>query len=206
MLLSKNEPPAGMVARLVWQILQEGQTVEIDGLGTFWLNPQGGVEFTAFPKPIVFLAYVVEDVRLVQRLYSALQAAGADPWMDRKKLLPGQNWPRSIERAIAVSDYFIPCFSRQAVGKRGQFQSELRYALDCARGMPLDQIFLIPVRLENCVVPRRIQRETQYVDLFPDWAEGVARVVTSIRSAHERKPNTIVLSRFSAELRGEDAA
>jgi hypothetical protein len=206
MQLSKTELPPLKVARLVWQILQEGQPVEIEGLGTFWLNGQGQVEFTAFPKPKVFLAYVVEDVRAAERLYAALQLAGADPWMDRKRLLPGQNWPRSIEQAIAVSDYFIPCFSRRAVGKRGQFQSELRHALDCARGMPLDHVFLIPVRLDDCSVPRRIQRETQYVDLFPDWVEGVARVVSSIRSAYRRRPGTVVLSRFSAELRGGDAA
>ena len=33
--------------------------------------------------------------------------------------------------------------------------------------------FLIPVRLDECHVPTRIQQETQYVDLFPDWGAGL---------------------------------
>ena len=47
-----------------------------------------------------------------------------------------------------------------------------------ARGsVPLDEVFLLPVRLDECRVPPRIQRETQYVDLFPAWDAGFARIV-----------------------------
>ena len=59
------------------------------------------------------------------------------------------------------------------MAKRGGFQAEIRYALDCARQLPLDQIFVVPVRLDVCAVPRAIQREYQYVDLAPDWERGV---------------------------------
>ena len=41
----------------------------------------------------------------------------------------------------------------------------------------MDEIFFIPVRLDHCVVPRNISRKIQYVDLFPDWQEGVNTVV-----------------------------
>jgi len=53
--------------------------------------------------------------------------------------------------------------------------------LDCARQIPLDEIFIVPVRLTPCRVPRSIQRELQYVDLFPDWIDGLARLVTTLR-------------------------
>ena len=33
------------------------------------------------------------------------------PWLDRKKLLPGQVWTRCIDRAIENSDFFVACFS-----------------------------------------------------------------------------------------------
>jgi hypothetical protein len=46
--------------------------------------------------------------------------------------------------------------------------------------VPLDEVFLIPVRLDNCPVPARIQRETQYVDLFPDWQTGFGNVLRII--------------------------
>ena len=115
------------------------------------------------------------------RLFENLEAAGFDPWLDRRKLLPGQNWPRSIEEAIGTSDFFLACFSHRSVKKKGGFQAEIRYALDCTQRIPLDEIFLIPARLDACPVPVRIQRETQYIDLFPDWDRGFRRILTAMR-------------------------
>ena len=126
-------------------------------------------------------AYVQEDGACVERLFEELERAGFRPWMDRRKLLPGQNWPRSIEEAIETSDFFIACFSRRSVDKKGGFQAEIRYALDCARRVPLDAIFLVPVRLDDCRVPRPIRRELQYLDLFPDWDRGVRRLTALLR-------------------------
>ncbi len=57
----------------------------------------------------------------------------------------------------------------------------MRYALDCASCMPLDDIYLIPVRLEECPVPVCISRELQYVDLFPDWDAGVQRLLAAVK-------------------------
>jgi len=140
----------------------------------------------------VFLAYVAEDLAPARRLCEALRAAGSSPWLDKDKLLPGQNWPRAIERAIEVSDSFIACFSRRSVLKHGQFQSELRYALDCARKRPLTEtleaVFIIPVRLEECTVPRRISDHTQYVDLFPDWDKGLRRLAKAIHRSARARP------------------
>jgi len=56
----------------------------------------------------------------------------------------------------------------------------MRYALECAARAPLDQNFFIPVRLEVCTVPARISREIHYVDLFPDWDQGVRRLADSM--------------------------
>src|SRR5262249_52401085 len=131
----------------------------------FRLDAQGEVRFTSIGRPRVFIAYVHEDAPLANKLYRALEAHGFSPWLDTQKLLPGQNWPRAIEEAISVSDYFIACLSTHSVIKRSQFQAELRYALDCAKRMPLDRSFLLPVRFDDCRVPARISREFQYVDL-----------------------------------------
>lgn len=163
--------------------LDRGQTVEIDGLGTFRRSAGAGYHFAPQRQPGVFVAYVVEDLEPARRLCDALRAANCLPWLDKDKLLPGQNWPRSIERAIEDADVFVACFSPRSILKRGQFQSELRYALDCARELPLEQVFLIPVRFERCSIPRRISDDVQYVDLFPDWDRGVRSVVRAIRRA-----------------------
>jgi hypothetical protein len=51
--------------------------------------------------------------------------------------------------------------------------------------VPLDEIFFIPLRLDDCVVPRRISRQVQYLDLFPQWDAGVKRVIAVIRAQDE---------------------
>jgi hypothetical protein len=166
------------VSRLLMRCLEEGKPVEIDGLGVFRPKNNGGYEFLPETRPQVFIAYVVEDSIHADRLFADLESQGFDPWMDRRKLLPGQNWPRSIERAIDNSHLFIACLSSNSVSKRGRFQAELRYALDCASLIPQDETFFIPARLDNCRVPASISGVIQYVDLFPDWSRGFSRILT----------------------------
>ena len=179
------------LADIVRRCLEAGQRVEIEGLGYFEATTRG-FEFVSQTRPSVFVAYAVEDLALARRLCHGLQAEGCSPWLDKDKLLPGQNWPRAIGRAIEVADAFVPCFSPRSVVKHGQFQCELRYALDCARRRPLtdEGVFVIPVRLEECAVPRRIADHVQYVDLFPDWHRGVRRVARAARKAAQRRPVT----------------
>jgi hypothetical protein len=168
------------LAQVVLEGLAVSQPVEIEGLGIFYPAPDG-FRFEPRPGPQVFIAYVKEDQPLAERLFDELAAAGFYPWMDVRRLLPGQNWPRAIESAIDTSEFFVACFSAHSVRKKGGFQAEIRYALDCARQVPLDEIFIVPVRLDDCAVPRSIQREYQYVDLFPDWPRGLRRLLAMMR-------------------------
>ena len=178
--------PNQRIVSILRRSLDRGLRVEIEGLGAFQRGPRG-YTFEAQVKPQVFVAYVAEDLELARRLCESLAAAGCSPWLDKDKLLPGQNWPRAIERAIEISDAFIACFSSRSVVKRGQFQSELRHAWDCARRLPLESVFLVPVRFERCEVPRIISDRVQYVDLFPDWDKGVRRVARAVRRAARRR-------------------
>ncbi len=180
------------ILRIVRQSLDRGLTVEIEGLGIF--RTAAGGEYVLEPQtqPQVFVAYVVEDLDLARRLCDALSAAGCSPWLDKDKLMPGQNWPRALDHAIEVSDAFVACFSPRSIAKRGQFQSELRFALDCARRIPLDTPFLVPVRFEPCVVPLHISDQVQYVDLFPNWERGIKRVVRAIRRATRHRATPLL--------------
>ncbi len=173
-----NDP----VLEILRRSLDAGQSIEVEGLGTFTPTFEG-CHFSPEAQPRVFIAYALEDLGAARRLCESLRALGCSPWLDKDRLLPGQNWPRAIERAIDTSDACIVCFSPRSVSKRGHFQSELRYALDCARQLPLDHVFLIPARLERCAVPAGIAEKVQYVDLFPDWERGIKRIVRSIRKA-----------------------
>jgi hypothetical protein len=170
------------LAQLIRRSLRRSRRVEIDGLGVFERGNTGRVSLRDANRLRVFIAYATEDISAAERLFNLLRSRGYAPWLDRRRLLPGQNWPRRIEDAIANADFFIACFSSNSVKKRGGFQAEVRYALDCASRLPIDDVFLIPVRLDECRVPARIQRETQYVDLFPDFDAGVERVVATIEA------------------------
>ncbi len=121
------------LARILRECLREGASIEIDGLGTFLPDARRGFRFISRHRPKVFVAYAQEDAANADRLFLELAEAGFDPWLDRHKLLPGQNWPRSIEQAIQNSDFIVACFSRRSVTKKGGFQAEIRYALDCMR-------------------------------------------------------------------------
>ncbi len=190
--LNRRFPPSEILAQkdeqaaaLILRCLREGNSVEIDGFGTFEPNGNGGFAFKPFEAPRVFIAYATEDSKAADALYDALRAAGMHPWMDRRSLRPGQNWPRLIESAIDSSDFFVACLSSNSVSKRGGFQAEMRFAFDVARKHPLDDAFFIPIRLNECKVPARISREWQYIDLFPSWQEGLDRLIASIRT-HSR--------------------
>ena len=125
---------AELLAAVVRQCVKEGHRVRIDGLGTFTSNDQHlGLQFIAESAPRIFIAYVIEDAEYAQRLYTDLETAGFNPWLDKRKLMPGQNWKLAIERAIKRSDIFIPCFSKTSIRKRGQFPHELRVALQTGK-------------------------------------------------------------------------
>jgi len=175
------------LAILICRSLQQSPAVEVDGLGVFTLDACGRISFRDGNRPRVFIAYAIEDAERAEALYAALEARGFAPWLDRRKLLPGQDWPGRIQDAIENADFFVACFSTNSVNKRGGFQVEVRHALECARRIPLDDVFLIPVRLDDCRVPARIRRETQYVDLFPDWEAGVARVANIVARQRDRR-------------------
>jgi hypothetical protein len=174
------------LAVLICRSLERSPAVEIEGLGTFIRDDAGRISFQDHHRPSVFIAYAIEDMAQAERLYACLEARGFEPWLDRKRLMPGQNWPLRIQEAIEGTDFFVACFSRNSVGKRGGFQTEVRLALECARRVPLDDVFLIPLRLDRCRIPARITRETQYVDLFPDWDAGFDRLVRTMEKQRRR--------------------
>lgn len=181
------------VLTLLRKALDRGREVEIEGLGTFRRSKDGGYEFVPETRVSVFIAYVEEDLAYARRLRDALSDAGYLPWLDKDQLLVGQNWPRAIERAIDLSDAFVACLSSRSLAKRGQFQSELRYALDCANRMPLEEMFLLPARFDACPVPAQIAGQIQYVDLFPDFDRGFRQLLRSLKKRKPKIPTPVKL-------------
>lgn len=114
----------------------------------------------------VFLCHSSGDKAKVRDLYNHLKRENnITPWLDEKDILPGQDWDFEIDKAIRESDAVIVCCSRHSVNKEGYVQKEITRALNIADEKPEGTIFIIPIRLEECDVPRRLSR-WQWVDLF----------------------------------------
>ena len=136
----------------------------------------------------VFLCHASQDKPVVRELAQRLFAEGwIDPWLDEKKLLPGQDWRLKIEEAVETSDIVIICLSSNSVSKEGYVQKELRYAREMALEKPDDTIFLIPLRLDNCDTPRGL-RFYQWVDYFGEGKQEAYRtLLESLTLRHEQK-------------------
>lgn len=131
----------------------------------------------------VFLCHASQDKPIVRELYQRLNAEGwIDPWLDEEKLLPGQDWGLEIEKAVDSADVVIVCISSKSVVKEGYVQKEMKNVLDKSDEKPEGTIFVIPVRLDDCEIPRRINKR-QYVDYFPLINRSVAykRLLPSLR-------------------------
>lgn len=130
------------------------------------------------PQLRVFICHAHLDKPAARELYQRLKSDGFAPWLDEEDLLPGQNWRKVIPKAVADAHVVVVCLSRTATNKQGFVQKEIGYALDVASEQPEDTIFIIPVRLEECVVPDRLS-ELQWVDLYE--ARGYERLLRSLR-------------------------
>jgi guanylate kinase len=113
----------------------------------------------------VFLCHASDDKEKIRVLYNNLIEQDIDVWLDEENLLPGQHWQNEIPAAVYASDVIIVCLSKNVITKEGYVQKEIRYALDAAKEKPDGTIFLIPVKLEECDVPKQLSH-LQWGNLF----------------------------------------
>lgn len=126
----------------------------------------------------VFLCHAHVDKDSAKQLYNHLIRDGVDAWLDKEKLLGGANWEFEIRKAVRECDIFLVCVSEQftqRLRRKNFAQTEVGIALNEAELKPREQIYIVPVRLENCAVPKSLQR-WHWVDLFePDGYERLIR-------------------------------
>jgi len=135
----------------------------------------------------VFLCHAKEDKAIVRDIYRQLTSAGwIDVWLDEVKLLPGEEWDMQIEEAVENADAVIVFLSNNSLTKKGYVQKELNSVLDVAEYNPEGTIFIIPILLEPCQIPRRLKRY-QYQEYFTDINQAFYRLTISL----EMRANTI---------------
>jgi hypothetical protein len=131
----------------------------------------------------IFLSYARMDEAKVRTLYEKLSDKGFNPWIDIENIFPGEDWEHSIINVIKESHFFLACISRNSVNKRGFIQLEINEALEIWKQKLNTDIYLIPVRLEDCNVPKELEK-FQRVDLFARG--GFKMLVNALKVGMER--------------------
>ncbi len=144
----------------------------------------------------VFLCHAHADRDPVRGLYTRLTQDGVDAWLDKAKLLPGQDWELEIRKAVREADVVVVCLSKQ-FNQAGFRQKEVRLALDTAMEKPEGEIFIIPARLEECDNLESLRRWHE-VDLFEE--DGYEMLMRALRARANKIGATLQVKREDRKL------
>ena len=127
------------------------------------------------------MIYAHGDKEAVHKLHHRLRKDGLRAWLDSENLQPGQDWPHEIRRAILRSDVVLVCLSHKFNEQQGFRHEELKIALEKAKVLD-GQVFIIPVRLEECEMPECLSH-LHRVDLFE--ASGYRTLTRALQNMAE---------------------
>lgn len=145
----------------------------------------------------IFISYAREDQEIVLSIYKLLRNHGFYPWIDVVDLLPGQNWDQEVEKAIRKCRFFLACLSTNSVSKRGYVQSEFKKAFKILEMIPEEDVFLIPIRLDDCKIPFSFSN-IHVLDYFVD--NGPQRLIETFNICQGfGKDSTLLLKEFTID-------
>ncbi len=125
----------------------------------------------AADTPAAFFSYSREDLEFALRLAKDLKKAGANVWMDKLDIRPGQLWERKAEEALENCARLLVILSPASVSSRN-VMAEVAFALD-------EQKEVIPVLYRECRIPFRL-RPFQYVDFRADYSQGLEELLATV--------------------------
>jgi TIR domain len=138
-------------------------------------------------KKKIFVSYVREDSALVGRIADTLRNHGAEAWLDRTHITPGDRWQRAIRHAIRDGAYFLACFSPSYAQRDHTYMNEeLRLAIQQIRLIPLNRRWFIPIILKPCQIPDfpidavETLENLQYIDFSHDWDAAMTQLIKAI--------------------------
>ena len=126
----------------------------------------------------IFIGYAESDRKWAIRLYKDLTEAGGDPWMAEANLLPGQTRTLTTKQAMEESSYILLLLSQNSLSREDSLHKTIKRALELEDYYPPSQIFLIPLRLDDCE-PEDYERlqELHTLDLFTSYEENFEKLL-----------------------------
>lgn len=149
----------------------------------------------------IFISYAREDHAAALRLYQDLKRVGLNPWLDTEGLIPGQRWKTTITQAIHNSRYFIALLSSSSVSGKGFVNKEIAEALESLEMYPDSEVFLLPIRLNECQPAHARLSDLHWVDMFPSWDEGLIKILNAFAGGQpgiSLRSHTLSLSEHAA--------
>lgn len=143
---------------------------------------------------LVFLSYASPDLVRVTEFYDFLTNRGFNVWFDKRRLKGGQNWGFEIKRALAKAEIVVVFLSENSVDRRGYAQREIKLAIDQSQEKLIDDVYLIPILLDEVAIPRQLKGIQA---LKASDNDCKAELVGSLEAQFQR------LGQESARLQGE---
>ncbi len=140
----------------------------------------------------VFISYAREDQWHAEKLYMDLRLAEIDVWIDSKCLLPGMNWDNTIKKTIQAAKYFIFFVSSNSNQNDRYLKRELDLAIEIQTKRQEDEVYIIPVRLEEIDPANVSLMKHNFIDIYKSYDKGLGRILTAIAD----------VAKESLELRG----
>jgi hypothetical protein len=134
----------------------------------------------------VFISYSRVDQPFVVELDAFLSRAGVSAWFDKKSLLPGKKWQNAIEDQIEAASVFLSCLSQAGLDKKGYFHVEQNIAVQAALRRPPEKLYIMPVTLGECSIPRQF-RQYNVANLAEPGA--IDMLLVALSEALERQIN-----------------
>ncbi len=140
---------------------------------------------------MVFISYAREDREIAQKLCNDLKSEGIEVWLDCEKILPGQNWKLLIKQTIKDSSYFLALLSLNSINKKGYVQKELKTALDMLDEFSSNEIFMIPIRLDDCEPVEEKLKDIHWIDLFESYKNALKELLRVLKPVNNYQlPNS----------------
>lgn len=121
-----------------------------------------------------FVSYSRKDKEFALEFAGELKSAGYSVWLDQLDIPAGARWDDEVEKALHEYEIFLIILTPASVSSEN-VKDEIGYAIDHGK-------HIMPVLLEECVIPLRLRR-FQYVDFTKmEFNEGIKRAKQLLES------------------------
>lgn len=126
----------------------------------------------------VFISYCTEDTDVADSVCAALEKGGVECWMAPRDVRPGENWGRSIIKAIGASKLMVLVFSGHTNSSR-HVNNEIERAVS-------HRVTIMPFRIEKVQPSEDLElfiSSCHWLDAYtPPMEPKIAQLVAAVRS------------------------